>query len=106
METFKEPPCNYHHVINNQQITPEKHHLLDTKSDHFIVDDLLVFPTDDVTVEHDTYVADTSTESSAAFDSCNSSATGDEACRSFVDTQLSNLYVPVIIFTTDGCSFA
>ncbi|XP_071700262.1 GATA transcription factor 9-like [Rutidosis leptorrhynchoides] len=97
MEAFEQSTHCHHHVNDNQQITPPKNHLLaDSKSDHFVVDDLLVFPTDNVTVgDDDAYVADMSTESSAALDSCNSFATGDEFCQSFLDnTQLPNLFVP------------
>lgn len=75
----------------------------DTKTDHFIVDDLLDFPTDELVMEGG--VADTSTDSSAAVDSCNSSSLcggveptfpGENGCRSFVDNQFSNLCTPVI----------
>ncbi|XP_076909612.1 GATA transcription factor 9-like [Bidens hawaiensis] len=92
----------YSHANNNynQRFTSEKHHSPDTKTDHFVVDDLLDFPTDDVGVD---FVTDTSTDSSTVVDSSNSSSqcgvtepylVGDHACRSFVDNQFSNLCTP------------
>ncbi|KAK1429574.1 hypothetical protein QVD17_11788 [Tagetes erecta] len=82
---------------NHHDNTPQN----DTKIDHFIVDDLLDFPTDDLVIEGG--VADTSTDSSTALDSCNSSSLcgggeptlpGDDGCRSFVDNQFSNICTP------------
>ncbi|MFS7989866.1 putative transcription factor C2C2-GATA family [Helianthus anomalus] len=84
MEFFQRSSPYYH--ANNQRFTSEK-------TDHFIVDDLLDFPTDDLATE----------DSSAAVDSCNSSShcgtaepslAGDDGCRSFVDNQFSNLCTP------------
>ncbi|KAI3822448.1 hypothetical protein L1987_10038 [Smallanthus sonchifolius] len=100
MEFFQGSSPYYH--ANYQQFTSEKRQS-DTKTDHFIVDDLLDFPTDDTVVEGGAFVADTSTDSSTAVDSCNSSSQcgsaepslpRDDGCRSFVDSQFSTLCPP------------
>ncbi|KAI7989365.1 GATA transcription factor 12 [Camellia lanceoleosa] len=93
------------------QFTPEKRHS-DTKSastaDHFIVEDLLDFPSDDVVIVANGGTFDnvtvTSTDSSTitVIDSCNSFISsyephfsGDLGCRSFANAQFSNdLCVP------------
>ncbi|KAI3687754.1 hypothetical protein L1987_81456 [Smallanthus sonchifolius] len=85
-----------------QQFTSEKRQS-DTKTDHFLVDDLLDFPTDGTVVKGGVFVTDTSTDSSTAVDSCNSSSqcggaepslAGDDGCWSFVDSQFSTLCTP------------
>lgn len=93
MEFLQESSPYYN--ANNQQFTPEKRHN-DSKTDHFIVDDLLDFPVDLVEEDVDIIEA-TSTDSSTIVDSCNSSSLGSGGPEpSFVDTQLSNLFVQVI----------
>lgn len=93
-----------------RQFTPEK-----SKTDHFLIEDLLDFPTDDMgpAVDAAPYVVENvvlpgggggaSTDSSTVVDSCNSSLCGgadhnfpaDVGRRSFTDTQFSNdLCVP------------
>ncbi|PWA78259.1 Transcription factor, GATA [Artemisia annua] len=91
MEFLQESSPYYN--ANNQQFTPEKRHN-DSKTDHFVVDDLLDFPVDLVEEDVDIIEA-TSTDSSTVVDSCNSSSLGSGGPEpSFVDTQLSNLFVP------------
>ncbi|KAK9079456.1 hypothetical protein SSX86_001127 [Deinandra increscens subsp. villosa] len=99
MEFFKLSSPYYH--PDNQQLTSGNRYS-DTKIDHFIVDDLLDFPTDDI--ECGPFVADTSADSSTAVGSSNSSSRcggtkpsrlpGDDDCRRFVDNQFSSLYTP------------
>ncbi|GKA90468.1 GATA transcription factor 12-like protein [Tanacetum coccineum] len=89
---FPQEPSPYN--ANNQQFTPEKRNN-DSKTDHFIVDDLLDFPVDDLVEEDVEIIEATSTDSSTVVDSCNSSSLGSGGPEpSFVDTQLSNLFVP------------
>nr|GEX57761.1 GATA transcription factor 12-like [Tanacetum cinerariifolium] len=98
MEFLQEPSPYYN--ANNQQFTPEKRN--DSKTDHFIVDNLLDFPVDDLVEEDVEIIEATSTDSSTVIDSCNSSSLGSggpepsfvDTEPSFVDTQLSNLFVP------------
>ncbi|GJS88384.1 GATA transcription factor 12-like protein [Tanacetum coccineum] len=90
---FPQEPSPYYNA-NNQQFTPEKRNN-DSKTDHFIVDDLLDFPVDDLVEEDVEIIEATSTDSSTVVDSCNSSSLGSGGPEpSFVDTQLSNLFVP------------
>nr|XP_043613328.1 GATA transcription factor 9-like [Erigeron canadensis] len=80
----------------------EKRHLEAKTTDaHFVVDDLLDFPNDDVEEEVAGDTPSTTTDSSTALDDSSNSSPhhgslgGDEeGSGSFVDTQLSNLYVP------------
>ncbi|KAK9067945.1 hypothetical protein SSX86_012056 [Deinandra increscens subsp. villosa] len=101
MEFFKLSSPYYH--SDNQKSTSGTRYS-DTKIDHFIVDDLLDFPTDDI--ECGPFVADTSADSSTAVGSSNSSSRcggtkpsrlpGDDDSRSFADNQFSSLYTPQI----------
>lgn len=100
----------YYNNQNQQQLimsTPEKQRQFsDSKppGDHFIIEDLLDFPNDDVIVTEGTAldnVTGTSTDSSAVtvVDSCNSSFSGNEPRFSgnLADPHFSNdLCVPVI----------
>lgn len=80
-EFYQASPAAYYNKI--QQFTPEKRQS-DTKStgEHFIIEDLLDFPNDDVLVTDATFdnVTGTSTDSSAVtvVDSCNSSVSANE----------------------------
>ncbi|CAK9188456.1 unnamed protein product [Ilex paraguariensis] len=86
----------------NAQFTPEKRHSDTKPGDHFVVEDLLDFPNDDVAVkEEGTFdtIAGNSTDSSTVtvVDSCNSSFSGNEphfsgnmGYRSFPDGQFSS----------------
>ncbi|KAI3826064.1 hypothetical protein L1987_00106 [Smallanthus sonchifolius] len=82
-----------------QQFTPEKRHS-DVKTDHFIIDDLLNFPTDDTAPADDVFGdmanAGTSTDTSIITTAVDSSiSSGEGGRRSLADTQLSHdLCVP------------
>ncbi|KAL8245116.1 hypothetical protein R6Q59_011374 [Mikania micrantha] len=83
---------------DNQQFTSEKCHF-DTKIDHFIVDDLLNFPTDDTVMVGGTFVTDTSTDSSSTnssskFGGAEPCLAGNSGCRSFAGNQFSDLCTP------------
>ncbi|CAK9180938.1 unnamed protein product [Ilex paraguariensis] len=103
-----ETPEFFQGTYDNTQFAPEKRHSDAKPGDHFIIEDLLDYPNDDVAVDDGTFdtVAGTSTEYSStvtAVESCNSSSfsvnephfSGEMGCRSFSDGQFSSdLCVP------------
>lgn len=72
-----------------------------SKTEHFVIEDLLDFPTDEAAVAVP-FVA--STESSPPLETCNSPLPGDVPRRTLPDPQFSNdLCVPVIMTCYFSC---